>query len=76
MSDVNVMQAIIEKWAESTEPIYKRTYGCTSQSAKRAAEALIEAGFRMSRGGGQDERLRALEDRLARIEGYMVIPGV
>lgn len=81
MSDVDVMAAIIQKNAMSHlqgkfdfEP---RNYLCTDGSVKKAAEALRDAGFRMSAGTADQEqnaRLQAIESRLDRIEGYMVLP--
>lgn len=51
---------------------------CTSGSAKAAAKALYEAGFRMAVGdtdAGQNEALQLLEGRVARLEGWSGMPS-
>ncbi|QSM01135.1 hypothetical protein SEA_NANOSMITE_90 [Mycobacterium phage Nanosmite] len=77
MSDVDVMAAIIEQHARAQDSIARSIYyRVTSTSAHKAAEALLAAGFRMGAGTvdrEQNERLKAIEGRLDRIEGYMVI---
>ncbi|QNJ56895.1 hypothetical protein SEA_REINDEER_85 [Mycobacterium phage Reindeer] len=77
MSDVDVMAAIIEQHARAQDSVAPRIfYRVTAASAHKAAEALLAAGFRMEAGTvdrEQNERLKAVESRLDRIEGYMVI---
>ncbi|AER26127.1 hypothetical protein SEA_DIMINIMUS_85 [Mycobacterium phage Diminimus] len=77
MSDVDVMAALIEQHARANDPVARHmSYRVTASSARKAAEALHAAGFRQGAGTvdrEQNDRLKAIESRLDRIEGYMVI---
>ncbi|QNL30805.1 hypothetical protein SEA_ESTES_96 [Mycobacterium phage Estes] len=75
MSDIDVMAAIIEQKAVGKD-IMERVYRATTKSSNAAAQALYAAGFRMGTGTvdqTQNDRLTAIESRLSRIEGFMVI---
>ncbi|APQ42201.1 hypothetical protein PBI_MRMAGOO_98 [Mycobacterium phage MrMagoo] len=75
MSDIDVMAAIIEQKAYGKDTL-ERVYRATTKSSNAAAQALYAAGFRMGAGTvdqTQNDRLTAIEGRLSRIEGYMVI---
>ncbi|QUU29284.1 hypothetical protein [Mycobacterium phage SirSheldon] len=78
MSDVDVMAAIIEQHARAQDSIARSIYyRVTSTSAHKAAEALLAAGFRMGAGTvdrEQNEALRELQGRVARLEGWAGLP--
>lgn len=74
MSDLDIMAAIIERHVRARDPgLPPVAYRPTQESATCAARALQNAGFRMVADSDTADRLRALESRLDRIEGYMVI---
>lgn len=60
MSDVNIAAAIIEQYAVA-EDYANRKYRCTNKSARNAAQALINAGYKL-----RDPELEARVDRIER----------
>lgn len=75
MSDVQLIKALALQHGCAQHPIIgSAVISITNNSANKIAEAIYAAGFRMV--DGSAARLGDIETRLARIEGYMVIPGV
>ncbi|WNN95720.1 hypothetical protein SEA_GLASKE16_85 [Mycobacterium phage Glaske16] len=78
MSDVDVMAALIEQHARANDPVARSlSYRVTASSARKAAEALHAAGFRQGAGTvdrEQNEALRELQGRVARLEGWAGLP--
>lgn len=71
-ADVPIMAALIQQWAKGGA----MDYPCTGKSARNAAVALYNAGFRMAATPVDDEqnkRLAAIEAAMHRLEGYLVI---
>lgn len=69
-ADIDLMQALILQHAN------RSGYPCDRSSTRTAAKALYDAGFRLAStptDEAQNDRLRSIEDRLARLEGYMVV---
>jgi hypothetical protein len=67
VSDIQLAAAIIQQYAKGVQ----FSDPCSKDSARKAAEVLIANGFRMAIDDVED-----LKQRVARIEGYMCIPGV
>lgn len=78
MSDVDVMAAIIDKHGEDYNPTFRNYDRISSSSAKKAARALYGAGFRMAvddTDTTQNDALKALQARVARLEGWSGLPA-
>lgn len=83
MSDVDIMAALIQQHGEKVFSAIKTVapgsrWQISPDSARAAAKALYDTGFRLGAGTvdrEQNERLRALEARVTRVEGWAGIPS-